>query len=153
VTLEPSPDNSTKPSPPEPGKGSVFVMITIVLTILVGLSMVVLIYIGWVRYSEPSSMIVIEADEAWDGVTVEIAPIRSHNVLGRRIPVELSEQNVYTARFYLEPGPYELAATKSGYVLFRSSFQLPDGRALRQSLRGIQPSTGPATVPVARPAR
>lgn len=146
MTQQPEPDNSPPAVETEHAHGSVFILGIIVFTICVAIGMVALVYAGWLKNSEPSSMIVIEADKKWDGVLIEVAALRANAKFGTPIPVVLSERNGYVARYYLEPGVYEVSAWSGEYNVFRSNpFQLPDGRAVRQPVGGRPPTTVPTS--------
>jgi hypothetical protein len=131
---------------PEPRRRSLLVGSTIVFTLVLAFSMVALIYFRWYTSAEPTSVLTVFGDKAGAGTLVQVMRIDDDKHPPRTIEIRLSEANSYTARFFLSGGVYELVASRSDRPQpLRTSFSLPEGRAMELVLKGLFPATAPTS--------
>jgi hypothetical protein len=142
VTDSPSPSDVTAAVDSRPP--SALIRCIIIFTMAVAFAMVALIYMRWFAYTEPSSMVIIEADANAAGVIIDIARLRDDGKRNPSVMIELGEQNHYTAKYFLEAGSYEVTAMRGDQRLLDFTVRLLEYRAYRASLVGRIPTTAPA---------
>jgi hypothetical protein len=124
------------------------IQIIVLLTLAVAIAMVALIYVQWLNHSEPSSVLIVEADAAAAGVVVNIARLRADGRPLQPVQIELSEQNNYTASYFLEAGLYDVTPMRGDQVFAQfPTIRLLENRAYKASLVGRVPATAPAVAP------
>jgi ABC-type transporter Mla subunit MlaD len=108
----------------------------VTFVVVVAFLMVTLIYVQWLYWTEPSSMIVVEADAAAAGVLVQVARVRPDGTEVGMVKEEIDADNGYTARFFLEPGVYQVKASRSEEHALDKLVNLQNDRMFRMTLKG-----------------
>jgi hypothetical protein len=110
----------------------------------IAFAMVSLIYFRWFTSAEPTSVFTVFGDQTASGTLIQIVRIGADNHPAGKFEIQLSDTNHYTARFFLNGGVYELVATRPDRPQpLRTSFSLPEGRAMELRLPGSV-STAPS---------
>ena len=127
----------TDPSPstsPASRRRSLIIVSIVTFIVTVAFAMVTLIYVQWLFWTEPSSIIVVEGDLGADGVLVQVARVRPDGTEVGLVKEELVANNGYTARFFLEPGLYQVKASRADEPALRQEVNLLNNRMFRMPL-------------------
>jgi hypothetical protein len=110
----------TTPAPPPPTHvmppGGRLARMVVVLCFAITAIATALIYWRWANVTEPSSYVIIQGDEGYNGtiVTVSYPPELGGAVVA--MPT-LSPENQYAVTIFLNPGKYQLTVAQGGTTL------------------------------------
>jgi hypothetical protein len=119
-----------------PARG-IFVRLAILFTVLIFVGTVFLIYYRWLTVAEPTTVVVLTADETLDGAVVTVEGV----ALPQPLIAALDERGRHRARFFLHPGSYTIRVEHDDELVYQHQFMVV-GEA-RQFLQ-INLATDPA---------
>jgi hypothetical protein len=137
-----APDATADSQSPQQGGTLVYAPFVRVMTfviIAVVVAMMSLIYARWATVREPSSAVVILADQTQDGTKIEVKGYK------KTWNAVLNEENRYETPILLDPGHYTIKVTHKKDVLLSTDF-------IVESLRGCQYILSPAVEIIGPPA-
>jgi hypothetical protein len=123
-------------------------VLAIVVTLIIGGSIVALLLYRAVLIPEPDCVIVVRANAEWLGVELRVE--------GGSLPEPRTTQvqalGRYTVPFFLPPGQYTLHVTSQGVEVWTQQFELSPGEREEIDLARTGASTQPTSQPVSQPA-
>jgi hypothetical protein len=136
-------DLADSPSIDEDRPSGVFVLVAIASTVLLFAMMFCLLLYRARTQRAPTKGLIVQADERWRGVTLEI----SGPALSTPLMATLDASNKYFVSFFLDPGSYTLEILDGDHPLLRQSMVLsPESETMGLDLKHAKippPATRP----------
>jgi hypothetical protein len=126
--------------------GARLARLIVVLCFVITTLATALIYWRWVNVSEPTSYIVIQGEESYNGtyITVSARDRTADPSADVVATATLSPENHYVATIFLQPGTYNLTATQNGETLINDDLWVVHRRWKAIILRPRKPPANAA---------
>ena len=129
----------TTEQPPSPAPGGRTARMIVVLCFVIATIATALIYWRWANVSEPTSYVIVEGAEEFNGTVVTVSTERNGEVVAMQT---LSPENQYGVTIFLHPGTYWFVAEQSGTTLIEGNLLVAHRRWSTIQLKGLKRQPG-----------